>query len=125
MIKTEIIAGNALKITAPGKLYADDFRQIAPEVDTLINKHGKIRLLIDVSSFNGWNNVAALLNHIRFVKDHHQKVERIAVVGARNWQHWVIGVARMIIHPEVSAYEGTRKARRCGGSPDNQRELLN
>jgi len=112
MIKTENISGNALKIIAPRKLYAEDFQQMAPEVDSFIRQHGKIRLLIDVSSFHGWNNVAALLKHIRFIKERHKKVERIAVVGARSWQHWVIGVVRMIVHPEVRAYAQQSEALR-------------
>ena len=110
MIKTEIISGNVLRIVAPRKLYAEDFHQITPDVDSFISQHGKIRLLIDVSSFHGWNNATALLRHIRFVKDHHQKVEQIAVVGARNWQHWVIGVVRLIVHPEVRAYDKSQQS---------------
>ena len=59
MIKTEIISGNALRIVMPNKLKADDFRQIAPQIDSLISEHGQIRLLIDASGFNGWENIAA------------------------------------------------------------------
>ena len=44
MIKTEIISANALRITLPDKLNADDFRQIAPQVDSLISQHGQIRI---------------------------------------------------------------------------------
>ena len=33
MIKIDIISDNVLRITAPEKLKADDFRQIAPQVD--------------------------------------------------------------------------------------------
>ncbi len=59
MIKTEIISTNALKIVAPNKLNAEDFRQIAPQIDSLISQQGKIRLPIDASGFNGWENIAA------------------------------------------------------------------
>ena len=38
MIKTEIISTNALKIVAPDKLNAEDFRQIAPQIDSLISQ---------------------------------------------------------------------------------------
>ena len=41
MIKTEIISANASKIVAPDKLKADDFYQIAPQIDSLISQHGK------------------------------------------------------------------------------------
>ena len=36
MIKTEIISGNVLRIVAPEKLKANDFRQIAPQIDFII-----------------------------------------------------------------------------------------
>src|SRR5450759_1444010 len=54
MIKTEIISGNALSITAPDKLKADDFNHILPQIDSLIRQYGKIGLLIDASGFHGW-----------------------------------------------------------------------
>ena len=105
VIKTEIISGNALKITVPEKLNADDFPKIAPQIDSVIRQYGKIRLLIDVSRFEGWENNAALENHTKFVKTHQQKVERVAVIAGPKWQHWVIGLIRLFLHPEVKAYD--------------------
>lgn len=105
MIKTENIAANLLKITAPEKLKADDFREITPQVDALISEHGKIRLLIDASALNGWENIEAFETHIGFIKDHQAKVERIAVIVGHNWQHWLTGVVKMFVHPEIRAYE--------------------
>jgi len=79
-----------LRITAPEKLRADDFRQIAPQVDSMIGRYGKIGLLIDASGFNGWEDISAFGNHAGFVKNHQQKVDRIAVIVAHNWQRWLI-----------------------------------
>ena len=105
MIKTELIGANALKIIAPDKLKADDFHQIMPQVDSLIGQRGKIRLLIDASGFNGWENIAAFENHAGFVKDHQQKIERLAVIIAHEWQRWLVGAVRVFVHPEVKAYD--------------------
>ena len=105
MIKTEIISANALKIVAPDKLKADDFHQIAPQIDSLISQHGKIRLLIDASGFNGWENIETFENHAGFIKNHQKKIERIAVITAHDWQHWLIGAVRIFVHPEVRAYD--------------------
>jgi hypothetical protein len=105
VIKTEIISGNVLRILVPDKIAADDFRQIAPLIDSIINQYGKIRLLIDASGFNGWDNIAAFENHAGFVKSHQQKVDRIAVIVGHNWQHWLVGAVRMFVHPEVRAYD--------------------
>jgi hypothetical protein len=105
MIKIDSISDNILRITAPEKLKADDFRQIAPQVESIISRYGKIRLLIDASGFNGWENIAAFENHAGFVKNHQQKVERIAVIVAHDWQHWLVGAVRMFLHPEVRAFD--------------------
>ncbi len=105
MIKTELISANALKIVVPDKLKADDFHQIAPQIDSLIRQHDKIRLLIDASGFNGWENIAAFENHAGFVKNHQKKIERIAVITAHEWQHLLIGAVRIYVHPEARAYD--------------------
>ena len=105
MIKTELISPRALKITVPEKLKAGDFRQITSQIDSLIKQQGKIRLLIDASNFSGWENMTAFEKHIGFVKDHQQKVERIAVIVGQDWQHWIVATIRMFVHPEVMAYD--------------------
>ena len=105
MIKAENISANASRIIAPKKLQADDFRQIAPQVDTIIYQYSKIRWLIDASGFKGWENITAFENHARFVKNHQQKVERIAVIVGHDWQHWLVGAVRIFLHPEIRAYD--------------------
>jgi hypothetical protein len=107
---SDIISGNVLRIAAPDKLKTDDFRQIAPQVDSIISRYGKVRLLIDASGFNGWENIAAFENHAGFVKNHQQKVDRIAVIVAHDWQHWLIGAVRVFLHPEVRAFDKSHES---------------
>ncbi len=110
MIKTDIISTNALRIIAPDKLKADDFRQIAPQIEAIIRQYGKIRLLIDGSGFNGWENIATFENHAAFVKNHQQKVERIAVIVGHEWQDWLIGAVRVFVHPEVRTFDKSHES---------------
>ena len=110
MITTEIISANALRITLPDKLNADDFHHIAPQIDSLISQHGQIRLLIDASRFHGWENIGAFETHAGFVKDHQQKIQRIAVIAAHDWQHWLIGAIRIFVHPEARAYDRSHES---------------
>ena len=110
MIKTEILSSNVLRIGVPPKLKVDDFWKIAPEVEAVIRQYGKIRLLIDASQFGGWENIAAFENHAAFVKSHQQKVERIAVIVAHEWQHWLVGAVRIFVHPEVKAFDREQEA---------------
>ena len=109
MIKTEIVSGNVLKIIVPKKLKADDFLQVAPQIDSIIGRYGKIRLFIDGSGFHGWENAAAFEHHAGFIKTHQQKIERIAVIASHDWQHWLIGAVRIFLHPEVKAYDAAQE----------------
>ncbi len=104
MIETEVIAPDALKVIVPERLKADDFRHVAPQVEAIISRQGKIRLLIDGSRLQGWENLEALETHALFVKDHQAKVERLAVIAPHEWQQWLIGVVRVFVHPAVKAF---------------------
>jgi len=105
MIKTEIISPDTLRILVPEKLKVDDFSKMAPQVDSIIRQYGKIRLLIDASRFGGWENTTAFENHVGFVKNHQSNADRIAVIVAHDWQHWLIGTVRIFLHPEVKAFD--------------------
>jgi hypothetical protein len=105
MIQMQVITDNAIRVTPLGKLQAEDFRRIAPEIDALIAQYGKVRLLIDASGFGGWENLAGFEYHAGFVKSHMQKVERIAVITTHDWQQWLVGAVRVFVHPEIKAYD--------------------
>lgn len=105
MIVTDVLSPDAVRIELPDHLAADDFARLAPQLDGIIQKQGKIRLLIDATRFHGWDGLAAFEHHIGFVKDHQQKIERIAVVAAQDWQHWLIGAVRVLVHPQVQAFD--------------------
>jgi hypothetical protein len=105
MITIENIKANVLKVTVPEELKAGDFDQIAPQVDKLIQQHGKIRLLLDASKFGGWENTAAFEQHMGFVKNHQQKIERAAMIAGHAWQHWVVGAIKLFVHPEIRIYD--------------------
>ena len=83
---------------------------LAPQIDSLLQQQGNIRLLVDASNFGGWEDIAAFEKHIGFVKNHHQKVERIAVLVGHNWQYWVIGTMRVFLHPEVQTFDKGQEA---------------
>lgn len=110
MIRTDIISPNALRIVAPRKLKAADFRQLRPQIDSLINEHGTIRLLIDASGFDGWENIAAFTSQVEFIRNHERSIERIAIIAGRGWQRWVIASVRMFLQPEVRAYDQNRES---------------
>ncbi len=109
MIRTELIAGRILKVVAPVKLQSGDFAELARQVEPLIRQQGRLRLLIDASELGGWKDFAALEEHAAFVKSHQAKVDRIAVIAAHEWQHWLIGAVRVFLHPQVRLFEKSQQ----------------
>lgn len=60
-------------------LSKDDFDEAVKLIDPFIEEHGKLNgLIIHTESFPGWNSFGALVSHLKFVKNHHKKVSRIA-----------------------------------------------
>ena len=59
-----------------------DFDRPAKEVDPFIASREKLRgVTVYARSFPGWESFGALVSHLKFVADHHRKIERIAAVS--------------------------------------------
>lgn len=82
MIKFELLTKDGVLVVIPeGPLASNDFTELAQVVDPYIEKHGKLNgLMIYTESFPGWEDFAALVSHFRFVKDHHRKLAKVALV---------------------------------------------
>ena len=64
-----------------GALTKEDFDDAVKIIDPFIAEHGKLNgLIIATKSFPGWEDFAAFSRHITFVKNHHQKIKRLAFV---------------------------------------------
>ena len=80
-IKLDKDAG-VVTVSPSAPLSENDFAQLAGEVDPYIEKAGKLNgLIIQVESFPGWEDFAGLLSHLKFVREHHQKIEKVAAVS--------------------------------------------
>ena len=83
MVEYELLRTEGILILRPqGRLEAADFAKVAQEIDPYIEANGNLHgLLLDAESFPGWTDFAAMLAHLKFVREHHRKIQRIAVVS--------------------------------------------
>jgi hypothetical protein len=77
--------GKVLDVQLSGKLVKGDYKRFVPEVERLIQQHGKIRMLVDMNDFHGWD-AGALWEDIKFDIKHFSDIERVAMVGDKRWQ---------------------------------------
>jgi len=105
MLEVLTAADNIVEVVLKGTVQAGDFDRVREHVDGLITEYGTVRLLIDASGFEGWQDMQAAKTHFLFVKEHHHRVERIAVLGNRQWQYWLASAIGVFLHPEVKCFE--------------------
>ena len=64
-----------------GALSRDDFSAIAKQIDPVIESNGRVGgLIIKTRIFPGWESLGDLIEHFRFVRDHHRAIDRVALV---------------------------------------------
>ena len=70
-----------LIVIPDGPLEKEDFEKLANEVDPFLESKGKLAgLMICAKSFPGWESFGAIVSHLKFVADHHRRIERRAAV---------------------------------------------
>jgi len=82
MIEHHLDTGNAiLHIQPKSALEKADFEDLARAVDPFIDETGDLAgLIIETPAFPGWESFGAMTAHLRFVRDHHKHIRKIAVV---------------------------------------------
>ena len=110
MIEIQTLSPNAFRLTPSGKITEDDFSRLSPTIVAAIAEDGSIRLMIDASSFQGWDGFAAFERHAGFIRAHQRKVERLAVVTGHDWQEWLVDAMRTVLHPEARAFAKGQEA---------------
>jgi hypothetical protein len=77
--------GKVLTLKISGKLAKEDYQQFVPEIERLIKKHKKIRVLCQMHDFHGWK-MSALWEDIKFDVKHFADIELLALVGDSKWE---------------------------------------
>jgi len=81
----EEAGGKILNVKISGKLSKEDYQRFVPDVERLIADHKKIRILVQMHEFHGWQ-MGALWEDIKFDVKHFSDIERLALVGDSKWE---------------------------------------
>lgn len=107
MLQYELIKADGILILKPsGPLESSDFEKLVREVDPYIEEKGKLNgLMIYTKSFPGWENFASFLSHIKFVKNHHHKVKKIAAVTESGFLSIMPQIGKHFVQAEVKHFD--------------------
>jgi hypothetical protein len=112
MLHYELMTELGIVVLRPdGPLAAEDFGNLTRDVDAYLQKQGKLHgLMIEAHRFPGWDSFGALISHLRFVKDHHRRIERIAAVSDAAFSRIGPAVAKHFVKAEIRHFDEKDRA---------------
>jgi hypothetical protein len=82
---TEVPAGTIVSLIFKDTLQKEDYEHFVPMVKKIMASRDKIRMLIELRDFKGWS-VGALWEDTKFGLSHFNDIERLAIVGDKQWE---------------------------------------
>lgn len=95
-----------IKITASGKLRSDDYDQIEPKLERLLEDYGPLKFYIILDDFEGWEP-AALLRDLKFDVEHGDKIGPCAIVGEAKWQEYGSQLSDLFFRAKIRFFART------------------
>lgn len=92
------------KVNVTGKLEREHFENYAGAIDALVEEHGKIRLLVQLIDFEGWS-AGAMWDQIKFDARHFNDVDRVALVGDKQWEKGMAAFCKPFTTADVRFFE--------------------
>ena len=107
MLSHDLRRDDGILVLKPdGPLAASDFETLAAHVDAYLEQNGVLHgVLVEFKAFPGWKNFSALVAHLKFVKGHHQKIEKIAVVAEGGVASVMPRLAKHFVKAEIRRFD--------------------
>jgi len=107
LILRETPEQNIIEVELSGKISKEDYERLAPELERLIQRYGKIRVLVIMRDFHGWR-MGALWQDIKFDLQHFKHFEKIAFAGEKKWQEWMSNICLPFTTGEIRYFRRDR-----------------
>ena len=89
-----------------GRLTEEDFADAAAAIDPVIEEEGDLAgILIASRSIPGWTSLGSFMAHLRFAKDHHRHVKRIAVCSDSSAAQHLPSLGSHFVSAEMKSFE--------------------
>lgn len=100
---TEAADGHVIEIEIQGKLSKQAYEEFVPLTERRINQYGKVRMLVVMRDFHGWD-AGALWEDLKFDIKHFSDIERLAIVGENRWQQGMTVFCRPFTTAEIKYF---------------------
>jgi hypothetical protein len=106
MINVRVLSDEGIIVVEPsGPLKEADFEKLAKEIDAYSEDKGRlVGLIIHTKSFPGWNDFSAFFQHMKFVKEHHKQIQRVAIVTDSKLGEIGPGIAKHFVSAQLKHF---------------------
>ena len=109
-IQQEDLGRGLLHVRLRGKVDSTAYDEAIESLDSFFAMNERIRLLIDLRDFDGWQGLDALRDHFLLVRGHASRVHRAAVVGDAGWQEMAVQIGRRAFGLDARHFRGGEMA---------------
>ncbi|MCG6154614.1 SpoIIAA family protein [Rubinisphaera margarita] len=100
---TEVAAGKILIIEITGKLEKAAYEAFVPIIERRIEEFGKIRMVVVMHDFHGWD-AGAMWEDIKFDLKHFRDIEKLALVGESKWEEGMAKFCKPFTTAEIKYF---------------------
>lgn len=101
---------NVLWVKVGGKLSRQEYAELVPSWEQMIARHGRLRLIFQMEpDFAGWEAGAAL-DDLKFSLGHRNDLERVAFVGGKKWEEFLMKLGSLLVHSQVRFFDASELA---------------
>jgi hypothetical protein len=97
--------GKLMRAELVGTLDRAAYDRAEDRIDGFIEAHPRIRLVVDLRQFDGWQGLGALGEHLSLVREHRHAPEKVAVIGHTGWQKMGQRVFGRLVRAETRFFE--------------------
>ena len=84
-------SGAVLGFKVAGTIQKSDYDALDPEVERVVKQYGGVCLLLDMEEFQ-WEKVTAWGADFHFGHEFHEKTEKMAILGDKEWEKLMVHV---------------------------------
>jgi hypothetical protein len=93
-----------LELEVTGKFVTSDFQSLESTFQRFVKQYGKIRVLFRMQDFHGWEPTA-FWDEVKFDLKHLGDIDRLAMVGDKQWEKFLAVFGRPFTAAEVRYFD--------------------
>jgi hypothetical protein len=103
-------SGDYVELKVDGKVMHEDYKQLGPEIEDVIEKHGPISMLVDIVNLDGFEP-RTIVDDLKFDIRNATDIKRCAVVGDALWERVLTTLYKPFVPKgEVKFFESSDRA---------------